>query len=114
MAEIIIMPKLGWVDSYLSIIVPAFGVYATRVWFDGQCRCAVTNVGVRPTVNENDGRVTVEGFLLDFDGDLYGHSMRMEFFTYLRGEKKFPSLQALSDEIGRNVEQTKEYFRRRG
>ena len=96
------------------VIVPAFGVYATRVWFDGQCRCAVTNVGVRPTVDENDGRVTVEGFLLDFDGDLYGHLMRMEFFTYLRGEQKFPSLQALSQEIGRNVEQTRDYFRRRG
>ena len=87
------------------VIVPAFGVYATRVWFDGQCRCAVTNVGVRPTV---------EGFLLDFDGDLYGHPMRMEFFKYLRGEQKFPSLQALSEEIGRNVEQTRDYFRRRG
>lgn len=96
------------------VIVPAFGVYATRVWFDGQCRCAVTNVGVRPTVDDNDGRVTVEGFLLDFDGDLYGHSMRMEFFKYLRGEQKFPSLQALSEEIGRNVEQTRDYFRRRG
>ena len=96
------------------VIVPAFGVYATRVWFDGQCRCAVTNVGVRPTVDENDGRVTVEGFLLDFDGDLYGHPMRMEFFKYLRGEQKFPSLQALSEEIGRNVEQTRDYFRRRG
>ena len=71
-------------------------------------------MGVRPTVDENDGRVTVEGFLLDFDGDLYWHPMRMEFFKYLRGEQKFPSLQALSEEIGRNVEQTRDYFRRRG
>ena len=94
-----------------QVIFPAFGVYATRVWFDGQCRCAVTNVGVRPTVSENDNRVTVEGFLLDFDGDLYGHQVRMEFFQYLRGEQKFPSLQALSQEIGRNVEQTRNYFR---
>ena len=94
-----------------EIIVPAFGVYASKVWFDGQCRWAVTNVGVRPTVSENDNRVTVEGFLLDFDGDLYGHSLRMEFFQYLRGERKFPSLSALSEEIGRNVEQTRAYFR---
>ena len=94
-----------------QVILPAFGVYATRVWFDGQCRCAVTNVGVRPTVSENDTRVTVEGFLLDFDGDLYGHQVRMEFFRYLRGERKFPSLTALSQEIGRNVEQTRAYFR---
>lgn len=56
----------------------------------------------------------MEGFLLGFDGDLYGHPMRIEFFKYLRGEQKFPSLQALSEEIGRNVEQTRDYFRRRG
>ena len=94
-----------------QVILPAFGVYATRVWFDGQCRCAVTKVGVRPTVSENDNRVTVEGFLLDFDGDLYGHQVRMEFFQYLRGERKFSSLQALSREIAHNVEQTRAYFR---
>lgn len=94
------------------VIVPAFGVYATRVWFDGQCRCAVTNVGVRPTVEDNDGRITVEGFILDFDGDLYGHEVRMEFFTHLREERKFPSLQDLSNEIRRNAQQTRDYFQR--
>ena len=93
------------------VIVPAYGVYATRVWFDGQCRCAVTNVGVRPTVEDNDGRVTVEGFILDFDGDLYGHQVRMEFFKHLRPEQKFHSMQALSDEIRRNAQQTRDYFR---
>jgi len=92
------------------VIVPAFGVYATRVWFDGQCRQAVTNVGVRPTVSDNDGRVTVEGFILDFDGDLYGHEIRMEFFKHLRPERKFHSLQALSDEIRTNAQQTRDYF----
>lgn len=92
------------------VIVPAFGVYATRVWFDGQCRPAVTNVGVRPTVSDNDGRVTVEGFILDFDGDLYSHQVRMEFHKYLRGEKKFPSMQALAEEIRKNAQQTRAYF----
>ena len=93
-----------------GVIVPAFGVYATRVWFDGQSRAAVTNVGVRPTVEDNDGRVTVEGFILDFDGDLYSHQVRVEFCKRLRGEQKFPTMQALSDEIRRNAEQTREYF----
>lgn len=92
------------------VIVPAFGVYATRVWFDGQCRPAVTNVGVRPTVSDNDGRVTVEGFILDFDGDLYSHQVRMEFHKHLRGEKKFPSMQALAEEIRKNAQQTRAYF----
>ena len=92
------------------VIVPAHGVYATRVWFDGQYPQAVTNVGVRPTVRDNDGRVTVEGFILDFSGDLYGKKLRMEFFHRLRGEEKFPTMQALADEIRRNADQTREYF----
>ena len=94
-----------------GVIVPAFGVYATRVWFDGQCRCAVTNVGVRPTVEDNDGHVTVEGFILDFDGDLYGHEIRMEFYKYLRPEQCFPSMDALAAEIRRNAQQPRDYFR---
>ena len=92
------------------LIVPAYGVYATRVWFDGSYHYAVTNVGVRPTVRDNDGKVTVEGFILDFNGDLYGKTIRMEFFHRLRGEEKFPSMQALADEIRRNADQTREYF----
>ena len=93
-----------------GVIVPAFGVYATRVWFDGQSRAAVTNVGVRPTVQDNDGRVTVEGFILNFDGDLYSHQVRMEFHKRLRGERKFPSMEALAREKKRNAAQTREYF----
>jgi len=92
------------------VIVPAFGVYATKVYFKDECHMAVTNVGVRPTVRDNDGRVTVEGFILDYDGDLYGEKVRMEFYHRLRGEKKFPSFQALSEEIGRNAQQTRAYF----
>ena len=92
------------------VIVPAHGVYATRVWFDGQYHQAVTNIGVRPTVHDSDGKVTVEGFILDFDGDLYGKELRMEFFHRLRGEERFPSMQALADEIRRNADQTRDYF----
>ena len=66
--------------------------------------------GVRPTVEDNDGRVTVEGFILDFDGDLYGKELRMEFYHRIRGERKFPSLQELSQEIRRNAEETRAYF----
>ena len=93
-----------------QVIVPAFGVYATRVWFDGQCRSAVTNVGVRPTVRDHDDRVTVEGFILDFEGDLYGHELRMEFHKFLRPEQRFPSLQALSEAIAHNAEETRTYY----
>ena len=93
-----------------GVLVPAYGVYATRVWLeDGSSYAAVTNVGVRPTVDDGD-RVSVEGYLLDFAGDLYGQAIRMEFFRRLRGERKFPSLEALREEVMRNAEQTREYF----
>ena len=85
-------------------------MYATRVTFEnGESRPAVTNIGVRPTVDDGD-RVTVEGFILDFQGDLYGQTVRMEFYKRLRGERKFPSLEALKDEVMRNAEQTRTYF----
>ncbi len=71
---------------------------------------AVTNVGVRPIIPDNDGRVTVESFLLDYDGDLYGRQIRVEFHKRLRGERKFPSLDELAEEIRRNAGQTREYF----
>ena len=51
-----------------------------------------------------------ETWLPEFSGDLYGKELRMEFYSYLRGEKKFPSLQALAEEIGRNAQQTRDFF----
>ena len=59
---------------------------------------------------DDHGAVNVEGFILDFDGDLYGQTIRMEFYHYLRGERKFPSLEALRDEVMRNAGQTRAYF----
>lgn len=94
-----------------GVLVPAHGVYAAKVYFEnGDSRMAVTNIGVRPTVDDGD-RVTVEGFILDFDGDLYGKTVRMELYKRLRGEEKFPSLEALRTEVLRNAEQTRAYFR---
>ena len=96
-----------------GVLVPAFGVYATRVYFEnGESRLAVTNIGVRPTVDRSN-TVTVEGFILDFSGDLYGRTVRMEFYKRLRGEEKFPSLEALKQEVMRNAQQTRDYFRER-
>ena len=96
-----------------GVLVPAYGVYATRVYFEnGESRLAVTNIGVRPTVDSSN-TVTVEGFILDFSGDLYGRTVRMEFYKRLRGEEKFPSLEALKQEVMRNAQQTRDYFRER-
>ena len=93
-----------------GVVVPALGVYATRIWVDGTPHMAVTNVGSRPTVDDGDA-LTVEGFLLDFEGDLYDKTVRVEFYKFLRPEEKFPSLDALRAEIMRNVDQTRTYFR---
>ena len=92
------------------VLVPSHGVYATRVYLpDGACYPAVTNVGTRPTVN-NGTDITVESWLLDFDGDLYGQTLRVEFYHHIRDEICFDSLDALKAEINRNAETTRQYF----
>ena len=93
-----------------GLLIPAYGVYACKAVFEnGDSRMAVTNVGTRPTVQDGDA-VTAEGFLLDFDGDLYGQEVRMEFYHYLRPERKFSSLEALRAEVMKNAQQTRDYF----
>lgn len=93
-----------------GVIVPAYGVYATKVRLeDGRAYPAVTNVGVRPTVERTDVPNT-ESFLLDFDGDLYGKRLQVAFYHRLRGERKFPDVEALTREVLRNAEETKQYF----
>lgn len=92
------------------VMAPAKGVYATKVILEnGEVLPAVTNVGTRPTVDDGD-QLTIEGFILDFHGDLYGQKIQMEFYKYLREERKFPSFDALKAEIAHNVDQTREYF----
>ena len=93
-----------------GVLVPAYGVYACKVYFEsGESHIAVTNVGVRPTVTDNH-KVNVEGFILDFQGDLYGARVRMEFYKHLREERKFQSLAALQEEVMRNADETRGYF----
>lgn len=94
-----------------GVIAPGFGVYAGRVCLpDGSFRLAVTNVGTRPTVNADKTAVTVEPWILDYQGDLYGQKIRVEFFTRLRPERRFSTVQALRDAILENARQTRDYF----
>jgi riboflavin kinase/FMN adenylyltransferase len=92
-----------------GVLVPQFGVYICRCAVDGVSYPAVTNVGTRPTVEGTN--VTVEPWILDFDGDLYGKELTLEFYKFLRPEKKFPSLEYLRLEILSNAEQTRQYFK---
>ena len=79
-----------------NVLSPAKGVYATKV-------------GTRPTIDDGN-QLTIEGFILDFHGDLYGQKIQMEFYKYLREERKFPSFEALTAEVMHNADQTREYF----
>ncbi len=73
------------------------GVYACRVETEGKTYTAVTNIGTRPTVS-GDG-VTVESWLLNFDGDLYGKELQISFYEFLRPEEKFADMSALKKKI---------------
>ena len=92
-----------------GVIVPRHGVYATRVWLPEGPKPAVTNVGVRPTFGTDD-RLTVESNILDFEGNLYGSQVRLEFMTFLRDEMRFPSPEALGSQIQRDIQASRAYF----
>jgi riboflavin kinase/FMN adenylyltransferase len=92
-----------------NLVVPRFGVYACRVQIDGIQYPAVTNIGIRPTVSGSG--ITVEPWILDYSGDLYGRQITLEFFHFLRPERKFPSLEALKAEIHANAQQSRELLK---
>lgn len=91
-----------------GLIVPKFGVYICLAVIDGKQYPAVTNIGTRPTVHGHG--VTVEPWILDFTGDLYGREIMLEFYKFLRPEIQFETLAALQEEIHRNADQTRAYF----
>jgi riboflavin kinase/FMN adenylyltransferase len=86
-----------------ALVCPGHGVYAARA--DGDC--AAVNVGVRPTFGTGRA-VLVEAYLLDRDLDLYGRVLTIEFLARLRGERRFDSVPALIEQMGRDVERTRE------
>ena len=89
------------------VLVPSHGDYVTRATLeDGTSYAAVTNVGTRPTVNSGSD-ITVEACLLDFEGDLYGKTLRVEFFQHLRDEIRFDSLDALKAQIAADADTTR-------
>jgi riboflavin kinase / FMN adenylyltransferase len=85
-----------------ALVCPGHGVYACLA--DG--RPAAVSIGVRPTFTT--GRIElIEAYLLDFDGDLYGHELRLDFLARLRGERRFDSAEALIEQMHRDVEDTR-------
>ena len=91
-------------DGYVT---PGHGVYACRArTAAGQTYAAATSVGVRPMFVTGRGEL-IEAFLLDFDGDLYGQPLRLEFLKRLRGEKRFESVEALIEQMARDVDEAR-------
>ncbi len=78
-------------------IVPRYGVYSTIVNIDGKLYGGVTNVGVKPTVG-SDGPLA-ETYILDFSGDLYGKTVEVYFFRFVRPERRFESIDRLREQI---------------
>ena len=100
---------LGYPTANISadprFAIPADGVYAGEVyWPDGQ-RVAAISVGTNPTFA--DGQRSVEAFLLDFDGDLYGHQLRVEFGHFLRPMTRFDSVDQLVAQMAEDVARTR-------
>ena len=89
-----------------ALVVPDHGIYACHAEVAGERHIAAVNVGVRPTFQTGRG-LLVEAYLLDFEGDIYGQERRLEFLERLRGEKRFDSVDALVDQMHRDVEATR-------
>ena len=100
---------LGFPTANLEVpagmAVPADGIYATWAHVGGERRMAATSIGVRPTFGE--GERTVEAFILDFDGDLYGREVCLEFVGWLRPEARFDTVEALREQVQRDVDDTR-------
>jgi riboflavin kinase / FMN adenylyltransferase len=88
------------------LVVPDHGIYACRAQVDGETHIAAVNVGVRPTFKTGRG-LLVEAYLLDFDGDIYDRELRLDFLERLRGERRFDSVDALVEQMGRDVVETR-------
>ena len=91
-----------------GVIVPRHGVYACRAYVGEKRYMAVCNVGNRPTGQGH--QVRTETWLLDFDGDLYGQSVTLEFMYFLRPEQRFESLDALKKAVLCDAENTRKFF----
>lgn len=104
--------NLGYPTANLSLhpncIRPCEGVYITKVYLDGKAYLASTNVGAKPSLDDNN--FTIESYILDFGQNIYGKEIRVEFYKRLRGTIRFNSLQELKKQLADDVKATRDYF----
>jgi riboflavin kinase/FMN adenylyltransferase len=92
---------------WLERALPKSGVYASKANVNGHTHGSVTNIGIRPTFNSQQKHLQVETHLLNFDGQIYGQEIQLEFISRLRDEKRFPSVEALVNQITRDISEAK-------
>lgn len=105
--------KLGYPTANIAVqdpfkLIPADGVYVIRAQCDGQLYSGVASLGFRPTVNGLHR--TVEAFLFDFDGDLYGKVLKLEFLEWLRAEVKFETVDLMVTAIEQDVIRARKFL----
>ena len=88
-------------------VMPAGGIYACRAYLGGEMHMAAVNLGTNPTFTPDKQTVNVEAYLLDFNRDIYGEMMRLEFVARLRDEMRYDSVETLIRQIRLDVEQTR-------
>jgi riboflavin kinase/FMN adenylyltransferase len=108
--------KLGFPTANLEVepgqALPAGGVYACRAYINSQSYPAMTNIGTRPTFG--GGPRLIEVYLLDYNGDLYGHELAIDIIERLRDEKKFDTPEQLIEQIAEDVKKGKAMLKTRG
>ena len=94
-------------------VIPKYGVYATATLIGNVWRKSITNVGVRPTF-AGDAASSIETYVFDFDGDLYGDVLRVRFLHRIRDERKFGGIEELKEQIERDSRRALDYFKHLG
>ncbi len=92
----------------LKIIPP--GVFAVKLILDGNIYNGVANSGYRPTIDKSKSHLILEAHILDFDKNIYGKTLKIEFLKRLRGEKKFGLPESLKKQIAEDIKAAKAYF----
>lgn len=90
-------------------LLPAFGVYITKVLIDGIVYHGVTNVGRKPTI-EGNNPIGIETHILDFDRDVYEQVVTITFIKRIREERKFDNIEALLEQLRKDVHTARYYF----
>jgi len=97
----------------LDRALPAFGIYITRAYVREATYESCTSIGIRPTFDV-EVRPTIETFIIDFDGDIYGEEIRIDLLARLRGEEKFASAEDLIAQMNKDIEDSRAFFRVEG